>query len=105
MTQQIQEILESIGDDDYFKNEAVVLKTYIEQIERDRFITDEANKGLGRVIVDLKNDKAMLTSVLKELKSKGFQALHCPSCQGGGCPVCGGSGFVFGKDIFIKDQS
>jgi len=36
---------------------------------------------------------------LQEEQNKGYQALHCPSCQGGGCPVCGGSGFVFGKDI------
>lgn len=36
---------------------------------------------------------------LEEENKKGFQALHCPSCQGGGCPICGGSGFVFGRNI------
>jgi uncharacterized protein (UPF0335 family) len=103
MTQQIQEILTSLSEDDYFEDEAIILKTYIERIERKLFISDEANAGLGRVCADLKNDNEAFKSVLKELKSQGFQALNCPQCQGGGCPVCGRSGFVFGRAVLLKD--
>ncbi len=33
MTNQIKEILESLFDDDYYEDEAVILKTYIERLE------------------------------------------------------------------------
>lgn len=67
MTQQIQNIIDSMSEDDYYEDDAVILKNYIERIERDQFITDEANKGLGRIIVDLKNYKELLKNRILEL--------------------------------------
>lgn len=46
---------------------------------------------------------SQLQARIKDLEEKdkiGFQALNCSQCQGGGCPVCGGSGFVFGKNLY-----
>lgn len=99
MTKQIQGILESIRDDNFFENEAVVLKNYIEKIEHKYAISIKSIKTLDQEISDLKNSYESLRGRFNQLISKGFQALHCPSCQGGGCPMCGGSGFVFGRDI------
>jgi hypothetical protein len=49
----------------------------IEQIKRDIFITDEANKGLGRIVADLKNDKEQLKELIKELREpKGCNACN-----------------------------
>jgi len=59
MTKQISDLIEDIRFN-FNEDDSIILKTYIERIERDQFITDEANKGLGRIIVDLKNDKELL---------------------------------------------
>ena len=59
--------------------------------ELDFFAIDEAISELEALQQHVKD--------LEEENKKGFQALHCPSCQGGGCTVCGESGFVFGRSI------
>ena len=28
-----------------------------------------------------------------------YEKLHCPNCQGGGCPICSGYGYILGKEI------
>lgn len=48
----------------------------IEQIKRDIFITDEANKGLGRIVADLNNDKKQLKELIKELR----EPKTCKTC-------------------------
>lgn len=52
---------------------------HVERVERDQFITDEANKGLGRIIADMKNDRELLKKRIAELEEK--QPQTCKSCK------------------------
>lgn len=59
-------------------------------------------KKIDEIYDSLEQRNTELEQRIKELEYQnkiGFQALHCGQCQGGGCPVCGGSGFVFGKTL------
>lgn len=77
MTEQIQDIIDSMSEDSFYEDEAVILKTYIERIERALFITDQANAGLGRVAADLNNDKELLKKRIIKLT----EPKTCKGCR------------------------
>jgi len=83
MTTQIEEILESIGEDNYFEDEAVILKTYITRSEA-------KIQELETRVKDSDDNCFELSQHIKELESiiKAKDVIIESMAQGKSCKNC-----------------